>query len=357
MKSDFQVPTLPFQIDDRNFLSYIGQANKAVSKKFITDFDGIFEAEGTEPLYKLFFKRLAELNSAIDLYKIDRYIQRIQKGESAKDVFKEIADYLKSPEVDLRKYQYDRACDLAARDWTPSREIFQTLNELKRRGYEIVIISGSPQEAIEKAVVKITPKPYKIWKKEYNIYGTRFEFVAMLGEEKLNKKKAIIGEETHITATDDLKTDYFINYGAEISIIVAPQMPISDNQLYIFDVGIRKRFSALLQHINKFEYSFVRSALTTKETEERIVQYTLRMKKALQEGEFKEFLRLLKLLNITMKEFNLFARKAEIITQYEIEIRNHGENEKSLLNQIITTLQQLPEYASTEAFAEQLGIK
>lgn len=361
MNTKFEVPVIPIQIDDKNFLSYISQGIETTNRIFITDFDGIYEKKGTNPLYRIFFNYLADENKAINLYEIDKCIKRITAGESAREVFKEITAYLKSPKVDLRKSQYDDACKKAAEEWEQNEEAFGTIAKLRERAYRTVIISGSPKGVLDIAAKKVNFEPYQIFSTVFNFSpdGKLEDIYPMLGDAKHSKKMQIVEGEKYLTMTDDLQTDYFITIGAEFSLIVGakdPNIEQNTKELYVFDEKVREHFSSILNYIDRFEYSFVRSTLTSESEEKRIVEHVLQIKKSLKEQRKKDFLKELKLLNATLKSFNLFARDEHRIVEYEVALANESESEKRLFDEIISTLQKLPEYVNAEVFAKELGI-
>lgn len=360
MQTKFTVPVIPIQIDDKNFLSYIRQSTAETRKIFITDFDGIFEKKGTDPLYRIFFRHLAVENKKINLYKIDSLIARIYAGENPNSVFTEITDYLSSPEVDLQESEYLEACRKASDEWQPNKEAFNTIGKLRERGYRTVIISGSAFETLAAAAEKVNFEPYQIFSTTFSFGsdGKLKRIYSMLGENKAKKIKQLFGEQQiEVSATDDLKNDYYIIEGAELAIIVSAKDPNSKQytkRAYVFDENVRDNFSLILDYVDKFEYSYVRSKLTSEAEEESIVEYVVAMKKALKEERKFDFLKFLKLLNTSLKSFNLFARDEQLIAEYEIAVKNESESEKRLFDEIVSTLQRLPEYVNTEVFVKEL---
>jgi len=356
MKADFKIPPFSFQVGDRIFLSYLGRKAGLKKKKFVTDFDGVFEAYGTEPLYKLFFRHLhdEDINPEIEPEEIFGYVREMFKGKSSKQVFAQIRDYLKSK--DLTREQYYLACKRAAKEWEANKEAWQTVNEIRKMGYDITIISGSPQETLQLAAGRIGVE-------EYEIIGTRFEFdgdrlkeiYGMLGEEKLEQKRRAIGEETHIAATDDMYTDYLITFGAELSIIIADKdKTFSENEkdLFVYDKSIRRDFSSVARYIKKFEYASLRSLRTSEIIERRILRFVQLLKAAVTK---KDFLYYLRLLRFELEDFDPFfsSEMEQTITEYEIT--EDKEKEKRLMDDIEFTLQQVPEYNDTKIFIEALG--
>lgn len=357
LQTDFKVPYSAFQIGDFVFLGSMKQGRKLRRKKFVTDFDGVFEAEGTQPLYKLFFKYLAEKNPAIDTNVIDDYIRSIFSGKPVKEVFGEMRDYLKSK--DFRRSQYYRACELAANNWQPNSEAWRTLKEIREMGYDLTIISGSPKHALELAANKIGFEDYEIIgsRYEFDNSGRLIEIYPMLGEEKLKQKRRIVGNEPQVAITDDIDTDYFITSGAELAIIVADKdSSISQNErdVYLFDKQIRKKFGSVIDYIRKFEYSFARAYKTSESSETMLLLYIQRLKKTQNK---KEFIGFLKMLRTELAEFDPFSLMEEqtVITKYEFE--QDTEKEKKLNEEIFSTLEKVPEFVDTEAFAKALGIE
>lgn len=356
MKSDFEIPDLPFQIGDKNFLSYMRQSTATSRKKFVTDFDGIYEAEGTEPLYKIFFRHLhdKDINPEIDPNEIYAYIKSIFQGKPIADVFTQIKNYLQSK--NLKRWQYYKACERAAEEWQPNKEAWETVQEIKNGGYDITIISGSAKEALEMAAKKIGIKDYEIVGTifEFDIFGRLKEIKPMLGEEKLKSKRRIVGERRHIAITDDMQTDSFITFGAELSIIAADKenlMMENEKQLYVFDKAIQKSFSHLLNYVRKFEYSFIRSYGISKFKERRIVELITKLK-SMEKKE--DFLEILELLRFELGIFDSLssAEKIQMIINYKNE--KDTEKEKNLKQDILSAFNNLPEYVNTEAFVEEL---
>jgi phosphoserine phosphatase len=360
MKTDFQVPAIPMKIGHKVFLSSFNQYGTAKKKKFITDFDGVFEVEGTEPLYRLFFKHLHDddINPAIDRNQIDSYIRSIFEGTPINEVFKQMTEYFKSDSIRLTRKQYYEACKRAVDEWIPNPEAWKTIEKLREMGYSITIISGSVQEALETAAKKIDISK----KRGDEIIGTEFKFDIfgrleaidhMLGEEKLKEKKRITRTEKHIAMTDDMVTDDLITYGAQLSVVVADKddrILETQEQIYIFDKSVRNRFSVLVDYVKKFEYSAVRSYRTSVSKERRIVSIIQKIK--VTESK-EEFLEMLELLATELEIFNPFslAEKIQLILNYK---NDTTEKQKTLKQEILTTLEELPEYVNTEAFVELL---
>jgi len=349
LQTPFDVPFFSCKVGDKIFLSYAGKEQNIRRKKFITDFDGVFEAENTLPLYKLFYNHLhdRDINPDIETDKIYSFIQSIFLGIPIMEVFAQMKDYLKSK--NLTHDQYIRACERAAGEWKESDEAWETVNEIRRLHYSIAILSGSPQEAIEMVRKRIDVQ-------RHEIFGTRFEFDEsglkeihpMLCEKKLEKKKELIGDEPHIAVTDDLQTDYMITAGADLSVIVADNDEAilrNERQLYVFDKLVRKDFHILSDYIKKFEYAFVRSFEATQESEKEIIVFVKMLKEAKNKSEF---LFALKYLRLELEDFDLFLYRERIITEYE----NTGDEatQKRLKELILSMLKQLPEFVDIEAF-------
>jgi phosphoserine phosphatase len=290
---------------------------------------------------------------------MDDFIARIYAGEDPNSVFKEITEYLSSPEIDLTESEYNGAYGKAAEEWQPNEAAFSTVAKLHERGYRTIIVSGSAFEALALAAKKVNFEPYQIFSTTFSFGsdGKLKRIYPMLGENKSKKIKQLFGEQIEISATDDLKNDYYIIEGAQLAIIVSAKDPNVEQyteRTYVFDEKIRDNFSLILDYVDKFEYSYIRSKLTTEDEERSIVEYVAEMKKSLREERKTDFVKFLKLLNISLKDFNLFDRNEQMIAEYEIALRNHSEEEKRLLDGINSTLGQLPEFVNTEAFVKEL---
>jgi phosphoserine phosphatase len=360
MKTSFKVPEIPLKINGKVFLSSFSQYGSVKKKKFVSDFDGVFEAEVTEPLYRLFFRHLHDddINPAIDSNQIDSYIRLIFEGAPIKDVFKQMAEYLKSDPIRLTRNQYYDACRRAANEWAANTQAWKTIEKLRDMGYSITIISGSVQEALEMAAKKTD-----ITKKYGDeIIGTEFKFDIfgrletidhMLGEEKLKEKRRLTRLEKHIAMTDDMLTDDLITYGAQLSVVVAnkdDRILVDQEQIYIFDKSVRKRFDILIDYVKKFEYSAVRSYRTSITKERRIVNIIQKIKTT---ENKEEFLEMLELLTKELEIFNPFssAEKIQLILNYK---NDSTERQKTLKQYILTIFGEIPEYVDTEAFVELL---
>lgn len=324
---------------------------EAESKKIVADFDGVFEKVGTYALYKLFFDALEEENSAIEARTLIRFAQRISLGSSPTEIFRDMKIYLQSR--NLTRSQYYRACEKAAERWVAAEDAWEAVNEARKLNYKFAIISGSAQEALEKAASKIGIE---------EVYGTRFEFdehdrlkeiYQMLGSAKLEQKRRIIGNEEHIVITDDMKSDYFITFGAQLSIIVADKdekILEDERQLYVFDNKIRRNFLSLRYHLQKFEYATQRSFRTTKAKQKRTVENVYILKSALQNGERKNIIHCLQRLRNELDEFDPFSFPYGEKILIEYKFSKDADTEKRLQNEIISILKQVPEFADTETF-------
>jgi phosphoserine phosphatase len=280
------------------------------------------------------------------------------EGAPIKDVFKQMGEYLKSDTIRLTRKQYYDACRRAADEWTPNPRAWKTIEKLRDMGYSITIISGSVQEALEMAAKKTD-----ITKKYGDeIIGTEFKFDIfgrleaidhMLGEEKLKEKRRITRLEKHIAMTDDMLTDDLITYGAQLSVVVADKddrILVDQEQIYIFDKSVRKRFDILIDYVKKFEYSAVRSYRTSITKERRIVNIIQKIKTT---ENKEEFLEMLELLTKELEIFNPFssAEKIQLILNYK---NDSTERQKTLKQYILTIFGEIPEYVDTEAFVELL---
>jgi phosphoserine phosphatase len=377
--SDFERLPTSVRIEDRVFLSYLKQGEKTKRKKFVTDFDGVFEAEGTLPLYRLFFIHLAEENRKVEgdngivLNEIDAFIQTLYEGVSYKDVFSNIRNYLKKK--NLQKYQYDEACRLAAEEWKPSEEALQTVKEMNEMGYSFTVISGSSQDALVKAAAKVGFGEYEVigTKYEFDSLGRLVEIYPMLGDSKLKIKREIVGRKLktkreivgkwhHVSVTDDMQTDYFLTYGADFSIVIADRdekilrtEKELLTQLYVYDKSIRRNFSYLLNYMMKFEYGFLRLVLTTEATERNIVRFAQETKNAKTKQEFLD-----NLINLR-RELGIFdpfvgLEEMAAIEAYAQKDDIEGtETGKKLKEHIFSALKRVPEFNNLEAFAKVWG--
>jgi phosphoserine phosphatase len=341
-----------FQIGEKIFLPHAGQEYNLQRKKLVTDFDGVFEAEGTEPLYKLFFRHLRDedINPLIESDEIDSLIKSIFEGKPITDVFSQMRDYLKSK--NLTEEQYSLACQRAAEEWQPNEKAWETVKKIKQMGYSFVMLSGSSQQAL--GIIK-----EKIGMESDEILGTQFvfekgelkEIYPMLGEKKLEKKKMIIEDEEHIAVTDDMYTDYLITVGAGLSIIVGDKDRTfleNEKQVYIYNKSIKRDFGYLADHIQKFEYAFVRSRFTTTTMEKRIIDFIKTLKTI---EDRNEFLVTLKYLKFELEEFDIFSsrEREEIIYQYKTS--EDIKTQKRLKEVILSMLKkELPEFENIEAF-------
>ena len=348
MDAEFTLPTFSFE----KATSY--KKLDVRSRKYITDFDGVFEKEGTDPLYKLFFYALEEESKKeIEAKQLLRLSERISVGESPTEIFRQMKIYLQSRR--LTKEIYDNACKRAAKKWQAVDDAWQTVNEIKKLGYNVAIISGSPQEALERAAKKIGIVE--------DVYGTRFEFEGgrlkeiqhMLGQAKLERKNRIVGENESISVTDDMGNDYFITYAAQLAIVVAEndkKILQNEKQVYVFDQKIRRNFIRIKYYLRKFNYSVERSHKTTKTIERRIVEYVLNLKTALQNENRKEILHQLLLLRYGLAEFDPFSSSDGEKTITEYKHAEDAETEKRLKLHILSILQQIPEFVNTDEFAK-----
>lgn len=358
MQTDFEPREIHVKIGDEIYLGSSAQYGKFKKKKFITDFDGVFEAEGTKPLYQLFFEQLRVKNPKIKKNKIDGYITSIFQGFPIDNVFKEMAEYLRSDAVRLTRRQYYDACRDAQKEWKPNPNAWKVIEEIRNLGYSITIISGSAQVALKMAANQIgVSKKYMD-----NVVGTEFEFDSfgrlkeiypMLKEKKLVEKMRIVRKGKHVAITDDMYLDDLITFGAALSIVVADKSDrISGNEenIYVFDKSIRKNFPLLVKYIKKFEYSTVRCYNTPESKEKRIVELIQKIKQTEDEAEFFDSI---EILNKELGIFNPFSSSDRI--RLLINYKNEStEKKKTLKRDILTVLEEVPEYKNTEAFIELL---
>lgn len=334
----------------------IQQYTNIRNKKFITDFDGVFEEERTEPLYQLFFKYLIKENSSIKKEKIDGYIGLIFQGVPIDDVFRQMTQYLRDARLTRRQY-YD-ACKAAAEEWKPNPLALNSIEEIRDLGYSINIISGSPQEALEMAAQKIGISKTFIDKivgtsYEFDIFGNLENISPMLKEKKWNEKMQIVRAERHVAVTDDMMTDGLITDGAALSVIVADrdeEVSEKAEQIYIFDKTVRRNFAAMVKHIKKYEYSVARSYRTSIAREKRILDVIQKIKNPSGKDEFLESLEILD------KELGIFSpfssiERIRLLLNYK---NNITEKQKTLKQAILDALQELPE--AKEEFAQLLKV-
>ncbi len=361
MSIDFDPRDLAVKIGEKNYLNPISQYGKDGRKKYVTDFDGIYESG--EALYKLFWFKYAEkINSAINGSEIDKFIQSIFRGTPIKEVFKGMTEYLKSDSIRFTQRQYYDACKAAGEEWQPNPDARRAIGEIRRMGYDIIVISGSPQEALEIAAKKIGIE------KRFGdkIIGAEFEFDeitgdltsihSMLREDKLVEKIRILNKEKHVAVTDDMQTDDLITLGAALSIIIADKdgkTLQNEEQIYIFDKSIRQDFNLMLKYLKRYDYAVPRAANTSESREGEIMELVQKIKKP---KSSEEFLEAIEFLGRKLEIFNPFASIERIVLLLDYKNAD-TEKQKNLKQGILSVLDELPEYKHTEAFAELLKVE
>jgi hypothetical protein len=293
------------------------------SEIFVTDFDGIYEKG--KHLHMRTYEHFCDpdINPDIEITQLKYFISLIDQGEKPEEVCAKMRDYLRSK--NFVRWQNIEGCKRAANDWEPNEKSWYNLNQIKKH-HPVIVYSGSVQEALEMVAPKVNFEKHEmigtIFEFEEGDYGKLKEIYPMLGEEKLKRKRKMIGDAEHIVVTDDMRIDYMIMVGALFSIT--------------------EDFEILFEKVKKCEYSIKRARRTSKDGLARIIDFVKVLKTT---DSREEFITNLQYLRLELGEFDFIQK--ETVYQYE---NDNTENQKKLKEVILATLKQLPEFVNIEAF-------
>ncbi|MEM5882866.1 MAG: HAD family hydrolase [Candidatus Aenigmatarchaeota archaeon] len=275
-----------FIIENHPYMGY-KTGLQAYPKACIFDFDGVFEFPGSSPLYKLFIEKLMDENRKLESRKdeIDESIKLILAGDLPSGEKKMAKIYRES---EVKKEECEIAAIEAVKEFKFAKNARKLIQEIKKMGYCIAIISGSMQIALE-GVGEI------LGIDKENIFGSVLEY-----DENGKVKDILLRLNFRKLEAQDFYLKKFINnsYGCRFFftddyVSDAPTAKFGLNPAIIlnkarreelqFDVAAccpeaREDMLKLIPLIYKFEQGYVNIHLRSEEEEKKIIDLAREIK-------------------------------------------------------------------------------